>query len=119
MDNITIFDDNSQTETTLILNKDRNVIGVETYFATPRQVSAFFNKNEAFRAQPKLRKNATPIKTSIDHHEMEMDMHSLNSLDPHTIIRENQNPYRQPNSNIRFETTKAAPCGGPRQRPCR
>ena len=112
MSDITIFDDNSQTETTLILNNNKDVIGVETYFVVPRQISAFFNKNETFKVQHK-KVTGFPTRTSL----------SQNANRPlavdNGLISSDPGEYSQSNSNVRFEVTKATPCGGPRQRPCK
>ena len=117
MDNIIVFDDKSQTETTLILNDNDEVIGVETYFATPRQVSAFFNKNETYSRQNLNKQKIFSGEAG--------KLGKFNPTPPTSLFVGENGPkirsmsFDSPDSNVKFETTKATPCGGPRQRPCR
>lgn len=52
MEEIVFFDDDSQTEHTLLLNAEGYVVGVEIYFGHPRQVSDFWNKNSMYKRIP-------------------------------------------------------------------
>lgn len=109
MENIVFFDDRSQTETTLILNKNEEVIGVETYFVTPRELSSFFNKNEIFRQQPIPRINKS--NSHVQNRRVDSPL-QFNTLDPNLQFAPNH-------PNVQFEISKNTPCGGPRQRPCK
>jgi len=109
MEDIVIFDNRSQTETTLVLNKDGDVIGTETYFSTPRELASFFNKNEMFQQQSNSKINRP---RSIAQNNSDVSLHFENGLGP-IVKKESYNP------NVRFEVSKAAPCNGLGQRPRR
>ncbi len=107
MEDITIIDDVAQTETTLILNKDDDVIGVETYFLHPRRVSSFFNRNVVNQRPPvsQPKKLATQIERSV--------LPEFNDFGGSPELLNSSDGYKP---NVRFEVQ---PCGGPRQRPCK
>jgi len=114
MKNIVFFDDRSQTETTLVLNENGEVIGIETYFATPRELSSFFNKNEIFRQQPVPRIS----KPNSHAQNKRVDLPpQFNALDSNLQFAPDHLAPNHP--NVRFEISKNTPCGGPRQRPCK
>ena len=109
MEDIIIFDDIAQTETTLVLNKDGNVIGVETYFLNPRQTSSFFNRNAVSQKPPISKVKRSQIRKS-------MQPMLPPNFDESPDFGEPNIPPDDYNHNVRFEVQ---PCGGPRQRPCR
>lgn len=99
MEEIVFFDNDSQTEHTLVLNAEGYVIGVEIYFGYPRQVSDFWNKNSVYKRIPT---NVPKInKQQISHRFFD----PANSIPPEL----NQAPYAN-HPDVRTSITRRKPC---------
>lgn len=97
MEDITIYNDKTRTETTILFNKHDDVIGLTVYFESPKQLSDFWNVGTDFQKQPHPSiRRSIPKGPSIP-----VDAGILSNVDRHR----------------RFSAPK--PCGGSGQRPCK
>jgi len=106
MEDITIFDDKTKTETTIMLNNQDDVIGLTTYFESPRPLSDFWNVKLTFANS---RKPLPPIRNSRG----PIDARMNNNVGPNNSSIDANSRMRTTISNQR------RPCGGSNQAPCK